>query len=378
MKRNFPSVPISPKIRNMDLKPISHVSAWYGRDLAQRRYEWQVVLSPQQITELMETILSAELEGLEVLDLTVENFKLPGWADLFARLKEDLFNGLGFILLRGFPSGDLTPLQRGLGYFGIGVHLGIAIPQNAAGHALGHVCDIGVDSEKITGRGYQSKTELNFHTDSADVVGLLCVRQARSGGISKLVSSLTIYNEMVKACPDLARVLMGPIFRDRREEVPIGQGPWYCIPVFNPHQGRILTTYVRSTVRKAERFAELPRVTPRQEEAMNVFDSLAADPINHIQMDLKPGDIQFVCNHFILHSRTAYEDYPEPSNRRHLLRLHLACRDGPDLPPIYENLRGFNEDGRPAGTCLPGVLPSAPLEPIDGGPGDFKNRKRLT
>ena len=377
MKFKFPSVPINPNICNMSLKPISHASAWYGKDLAQQSCKWQIVLSSKQITELTETILRAESEGLKLLDLTVENFKLPSWTDLFARLKKDLFNGLGFALLRGFPSDELTPLQRGLGYFGMGVHLGLAIPQNAAGHVLGHVCDIGVDSEKITGRGYQSKTELNFHTDSADVVGLLCVRQARSGGISKLVSSSTIYNEMVKSFPDLVRVLMGPIFRDRREEVPRGQGPWYCIPVFNPHQGRVLTTYVRSTVRKAERFPEIPRVTPRLETAMNVFDSLADDPINHLQMDFKPGDIQFVCNHFILHSRTAYEDDPDPKNRRHLLRLHLACRDGPDLPLIYENLRGFNEDGRPAGTCLPGVSLSAPLEPIDGGPGKFANRRRL-
>ena len=124
MKFKFPSVPINPNIYNMGLKPISHVSAWYGKDLAQQRYKWQIVLRSKQITELTETILRAESEGLKLLDLTVENFKLPSWTDLFARLKKDLFNGLGFALLRGFPSDELTPLQRGLGYFGMGVHLG--------------------------------------------------------------------------------------------------------------------------------------------------------------------------------------------------------------------------------------------------------------
>jgi hypothetical protein len=213
--------------------------------------------------------------------------------------------------------------------------------------------------------------------DSTDIVGLLSVGKARSGGLSSLVSSVTLYNEMLKRRPDLVRVLMGPVYRDRREEIPPGQGPWYVIPVFNPHRGRVFTTYVRSTVRKAQRFPELPRISPQLEEAMDCLDAMAEDPAYHLDMVLEPGDIQFVCNHFVLHSRTSFEDDPDRSMRRHLLRLHLACADGPSLPPVYENLRGFNENGRPAGMLLAGVGLNAPLEPVDGGPGAFARRMRV-
>ncbi|MBL22377.1 MAG: hypothetical protein CMM48_00605 [Rhodospirillaceae bacterium] len=373
---DFPSVPVTPVSDDMHLAPLEGAAAWYGPDLEARPESWIVGIGDEQIADLRSAIAQAEATGLGVLELTAENFPLPSWGDLLTGVKADLFNGRGFTLLRGFPVDDLTPLQRGLGYFGIGAHLGKAIPQNAKGHALGHVCDIGVDKNKTTGRGYQSNARLKFHTDSADIVGLLCVRQARSGGLSSLVSSITVYNELLKRRPDYVRLLMGPIYRDRREEVPVGQGPWYCIPAFNPFQQRLFTTYVRSTVRKAARFSELPPISAELNDAMDMFDDIAADPAHHLNMDFMPGDIQLVCNHFILHSRTGFEDFPDLAKRRHLLRLHLACPDGPQLPPVYENLRGYNEDGRPAGTRLPGVALTAPLEPVDGGPGGMDQRKR--
>lgn len=109
---------------------------------------------------------------------------------------------------------------------------------------------------------------------------------------------------------------------------------------------------------------------------MNFLDALADDRAYHLDMDLEPGDIQLVCNHFVLHSRTSFEDYPDKAARRHLLRLHLACADGPALPPVYENLRGYNEHGRPSGMLLEGVRLNAPLTPVDGGPGTSAQRMR--
>lgn len=350
---DFFSIPVPPVADDLPLEPFAGEGAWYGPAMKQRAQEWQMPFSEKQIAVLRDAIESAEKAGLGPLDLTAANFPLPGWEDLFASTKKDLFEGRGFILLRGFPVDELTALQRAIGYFGIGAHLGRAVPQNAKGHAIGHICDIGVDYTKTTGRGYQSNVKLNFHTDLTDIVGLLCVRHAKKGGASRIVSSATIYNEMLKRRPDLVRLLMGPIYRDRREEVPVGQGPWYCIPAFNPFRGRLFTTYVRSTVQKATRFTELPPISPELEEAMDLLESLAADPAYHLDMDFRPGDIQFLCNHFILHGRTAYEDYDEPAKRRHLLRLQLACPDGPALPPVYENLRGYDEHGRPQGRAPP-------------------------
>lgn len=344
--------------------------------MARNPGDWTHALSASQIAELRYAIRRVEDAGIDVVDIRAEDFPLPSWDVILRRVRDDMFDGRGFALLRGFPVADLSPLQRCLGYFGIGAHFGIATSQNAKGHAVGHVCDIGVDARAVTGRGYQSNFRLPYHSDSSDVVALLCINKAKSGGLSSLVSSVTLYNEMLRRRPDLVRVLMGPVYRDRREEIPPNQGPWYVIPVFNPYHGRLFTTYVRSTVRKAQRFSELPRISPQLEEAMDLLDSLANDPAYNLQMDFQPGDIQFVCNHFVLHSRTAFDDHPDRDLRRHLLRLHLACPDGPDLPPVYENLRGYNDHGRPAGMLLSGVRLSVPLEPVDGGPGTFAQRRK--
>lgn len=375
---DFPSAPV-PHLPEIFPPPaIKGPQVWRGPDLIAKPSEWRYSLSTDQITELRVAINQVERSGIDVVDIRFEDFPLPSWKVVFDRLRRDLFNGRGFAVLRGFPVANLSSLQRGIAYFGIGTHLGTAIPQNAAGHVLGHVCDIGVDSKKTTGRGYQSNTRLAFHSDSADIVGLLCVNKAKKGGLSSLVSSVTLFNEIRTRRPDLLRELMGPIYRDRRKEIPIGQGRFYIIPAFNLYQGRVFTTYVRSTVSKAQRFSDVPRISPKLNEAMNLLDQLAEDPAFRLDMDFEPGDVQFVCNHFILHSRTSFENHEDPLLQRHLLRLHLACANGPELPPVYENLRGFNKDGRPAGMKLPGVKLKAPLVPIDGGPGDKIQRLRKT
>lgn len=375
---DFPSVPVPVPEDDCPLHPVTGPQAWLGPDLERKPEIWTYELSDTQVAELRDAIRRVEAAGIDVVDIRAGDFPLPSWDLLLRTLRKDLFDGRGFALLRGFPVAELSPLQRCLGYFGIGSHFGSATSQNAKGHAVGHVCDLGVDDGKVTGRGYQSNSLLPFHTDSTDIVGLLCVNKAKRGGYSSLVSSVTLYNTMLEQRPDLVRALMGPVYRDRREEIPLGQGPWYVIPVFNFHGGRLFTTYVRSTVRKAQRFPEIPRVSPQLEEAMDLLDAMANDPAHHLKMDFQPGDIQFVCNHFVLHSRTGFEDHPDPARRRHLLRLHLACADGPALPPVYENLRGFNAQRRPAGMLLDGARLNAPPEPVDGGPGAFAHRVRAS
>jgi hypothetical protein len=376
LRLSFASVNVPPVPKEMPLHSMPGPQGWLGPDLTRRPGDWTYALSKAQVGDLRNAIARAEAAGIDIVDIRPGDFPLPSWDTLLPRLWKDMFEGRGFAVLRGFPVGELSPLQRCLGYFGIGSYFGVAVSQNAKGHAIGHICDLGVDDGKVTGRGYQTNFRLPYHTDSSDIVGLLCIGKSKSGGLSSLVSSVTLYNEMLKRRPDLVRVLMGPVYRDRREEIPPGQGPWYVIPVFNLYGGRLFTTYVRSTVQKAQRFTEVPRISPEIEEAMDFLDRLADDPAYHLDMDLQPGDIQFVCNHFVMHSRTSFEDDPARLLRRHLLRLHLACSDGPELPPVYENLRGYNKEGRPAGLLLEGVRLNVPLEPIDGGPGDPRRRMR--
>ena len=155
--------------------------------------------------------------------------------------------------------------------------------------------------------------------------GLLCLKTAKSGGLSALVSSTTIFNEMRRRRPDLLKLLFQPVATDRRGEVPEGQKPYFQIPTFNWHKGFLTAIYQRQYINSAQRFADAPRLTPAHVEALDLFDSLANDPKLHMFMEFKPGDVQLVHNHTMLHDRTGFVDWPEPERRRHLLRLWLAA-----------------------------------------------------
>ena len=181
-------------------------------------------------------------------------------------------------------------------------HLRVVHP--AQGHVLGHVQDLGLDAADPNVRIYQTRERQTFHTDSCDVVALLCLKTAQSGGLSALVSSTTIFNEMRRRRPDLLQLLFEPIATDRRGEVPEGGKPFFEIPVFTWHRGYLNAIYQRQYIDSAQRFPEAPRLTPAHIEALDLFDSLADDPKLNMLMEFRPGDVQLVHNHTLLHDRT--------------------------------------------------------------------------
>ena len=353
--------------------PVEGARVWHGPDMAARSDIWTYRLTEGQIAELDLAVERTKALGVDVVNIRRQDFPLPGMDETLRRVRDDLLHGVGFAVIRGIPVDRYGTLETAIAYFGLGSHLGEAVSQNAKGHALGHVCDLGFgDSlwEVPTARGYQTAEKLIFHTDASDLVGLLCLRIAKSGGLSRIASTGAVFNAVLEARPDLLRPLMKPIYRDRRGEIPAGRNPWYKLPVFNLHEGRLLTNYVRSVIQKAQRFPEVPRLTNDLIEAMDLVDSIAADPAVYLELEFEPGDIQLLCNHYITHSRTAYEDYPEPGRKRHLLRLWLACDEGPPLPPPYDEFMGKTASGRPNGYLMPGVQLSAPLDIEYGGPED--------
>jgi len=229
---------------------------------------------------------------------------------------------------------------------------------------LGHVANLGKDYADPTTRGYQTKAELRFHTDGGDIVGLLCIRPGRSGGLSRVVSSTAVWNEIVRRRPDLARQLRLPYWFSRVGELSPGQARAYRMPLFRECDGRMIAFLVQSMIEKAQAFPEVPRLTQAQQEALQLVEELAGDPSLRLDMDFRPGDMQFLLNHATFHSRTAYEDWPEPERRRHLLRLWLSCEDGPALPPnAADGPQGTSATGRPTGVNVEGVERVAPLEP---------------
>lgn len=227
--------------------------------------------------------------------------------------------------------------------------------QNAAGHLLGHVRDLGLSSDDPNTRIYQTRERQTHHTDSCDVVGLLCLRAAKAGGLSSLVSSTTIFNEIRRRRPDLLRVLLDPIETDRRGEVPEGSKPYFTIPVFNSHEGMFSAIYQRQYIESARRFEGVAPLSKLQIEALDLLDQLANDSHLNLMMELEPGDIQLVHNHTILHDRTAFEDYREPERKRHLLRLWMAPLNARSLPEVYAERFGSLTPGDRGGVTVPGV-----------------------
>jgi len=354
-----------------------HPGAWFGPDMAAHPERWVWQLDERQIAELDATVGRLDATGRDIVTLTAADAPLPGLADDMTKMRREVLDGVGFRLVRGVPVERYTTRQSAIAFWCFGAHLGEVVPQNAKGHLLGHVRDLGYDSTKPTARAYQTSDMLPFHCDTGgDVVALLSLRTSRSGGLSGIVSSLSVYNRMAERRPDLVRALMQPTYRDRREEIPEGRGHWYPMPVFNVHEGRLIVTYSRSIIRKAQRHPEVPRITPLLEEALDYLDATAMEPDLRLNMQFLPGDMQFLCHHTTLHSRTGYVDWDDEEKKRHLMRMWIACPDGPALPDYFIEMQGLNAAGRPRGICCPGAIFSAPLVAEDGGAGDAARRRR--
>ncbi len=193
--------------------------------------------------------------------MSTDIFPLPTVGPTLQSLHNDLQHGIGFWLIRGLPVDIDSIRSASTIFYGIGSHLGSARSQNAMGHILGHVRDIGTDLKDAKTRIYQTSARQTFHTDSCDAVGLLCLRQALEGGDSPLASTLTVYNEMMHQCPDLAEHLFRPVATDRRGEVSDGEKPYFMIPVRNWFEGCLTGRYQRQYIDSAVRFEEAARPT---------------------------------------------------------------------------------------------------------------------
>lgn len=343
------------------LAPLDGPAAWRGPAMAESEV-WLERLDGREIDELEAAYSALEDRKVALIDIDERNFVLPRLTERLTALREEVVNGRGFVLLRGLPVGD-WPLEKSAAiYWGIGRHFGNPRSQNGKGHLLGHVRDLGFDLKDENVRVYQTRERQTFHTDSCDIVSLLCLKTARSGGLSALVSSVTVFNEMVRRRPDLARRLFQPFATDRRGEVPEGQKPWFDLPVFNWFQGRLSTIYARRYIESAQRFDAARRLSDDDREALDLFDSLAEDSSLNFEMEFRPGDMQFVNNHVMLHDRTGYEDWPEPERKRHLLRLWLAPPNGRPLPEVYAQRYGSVAVGERGGIICRETELCAPLE----------------
>ncbi len=344
------------------LKIFKNEQAWYGPAVENSR-EWVYQLDSTEIAEVDRAISAFKKTGKDVAELLKEDFPLGKLGEKVSSFKSDLFDGRGFILIRGVPVERYSKLDSAIVFLGIGCYLGMPVSQNGKGHILGHVKNLGADFSDPETRGYQTNSQLAFHTDYSDVVGLLCLQTPKSGGESSLASSTTVWNEMFKRDPALAEVMTQAVCYTRWGEIADGEKRYNEVPVFTPMKNRMVSFFnARRTIMKAQAFPEVPRVTDEQLKALDLLESIVHDPAIHMNMTLEKGDIQFLCNHYVFHTRTAYEDWPEMEKRRHLLRLWLACEDGPEIPEFMTNFQGKTSTGRPAGIHVKGVPFRIPME----------------
>lgn len=341
---------------------IDKPSAWRGKDMDASPDRWLYHLTPADIADLEQAAQHYLSLGRDVGEISKDAFPLTTFSTHLERLKEKLLQGVGVEVLRGLPIATYSQEVAATIFCGLGSHLGSARSQNAQGHILGHVRDIGADASDPNTRIYQTHERQTFHTDSADVVGLLCIREAKQGGRSLLVSVESIYNRMRAERPDLLERLFDPIATDRRGEIPDGAKPFMDIPVLNWHAGHLTVFYQRQYIDSAQRFDGAMHLTPAHVEALDLFDELANDPDLCFGMQLQPGDMQFVYNHAQMHDRTAFVDWPDPAKRRHLMRLWLSLEGDRPLPTCFRQRYGSIEIGNRGGIITQQTKLHAPLD----------------
>lgn len=361
----------------LEIEAPSGVSAdpagWSGESLSGST-DWQYRLDSRDLAELAGALEFVKDSGMSTINLrSRSDFPLDRLARTLDSVSGDVHNGRGFVLIKGMPVDQYSREDIAIMYWGIGIYLGYPVSQNAKGHMLGHVTDLGHGSLRIERfgeneqvfnhtdiRGYNTRERFHFHTDGSDVVGLLCLHPAMQGGQSIIASSVALHNEILRRRPDLLSVLYQPFWVSRQNEVPTGATPYFQMPVFHEYQGRFLAYYTRAYIESCKVFSELPALTAEQYEAFALIDDVLADPRMQLSMNLEKGDIQFLNNHVVLHTRTAYEDFVEPERKRHLLRLWLASPEARPLPHWYYDEAGA---GRRAGIYVPGMTEVASLEP---------------
>ena len=304
--------------------PLQHRSAWYGVDIRRQvgtpLNDIQYALSLADIEEIEAAMAHARAVGKPTISLSASDFPLDRLQQRLEAIRIELGEGRGFALIKGVPVARWSAADSELFFWCLGQHLGSPGLQNPQGDLLGHVIDTGDATADPLVRLYRTASNINYHCDGADVVGLLCLRAADAGGTSRIASSVTVFNELLKARPELATRLFGDIRMDRRNEENPGELP-YSILQPSRYDGSTLRTFYHSDYFRsvARHVGALPEA---EQELLDCYESIAEREDVRFEMQFEPGDVQLLSNHTVIHARTAYED--RTGRQRHLLRLWLT------------------------------------------------------
>jgi TfdA family taurine catabolism dioxygenase TauD len=306
-------------------------SAWVRADV--RAEDWRVELTPACLDEIRQVIEELRAYPLPTIVLKPDDFAMPACAAAMARVRDMLSRGVRFAIVDRLPMAELDSGEATAIYWLLSSMVARPVAQKLDGTLIYDVLDTGAEALPGSGvRPDKTSIEIRFHNDNAynatppDYVGLLCLRRAMSGGHSRVISFHTAHNRLLAQCPERLARLYEPFWFDRQREFHEGESPIFAAPVFAG--GTETEPKARFSVHQINSGYALKGepVDPAGEAALAAMLEIFEDPALSIDFDLEPGHIQFVDNRTLGHSRTAFVDYPEPTQKRHLVRLWL--RDG--------------------------------------------------
>ncbi|MBO1110448.1 TauD/TfdA family dioxygenase [Bordetella petrii] len=340
-------------------KLLEGACVWTGAEMVENQ-RW-VKRFPAAVLESIDSAVH-QVRDIDWKAVTRRNFPLPGAEAFFDDVREELENGSGMVKMQGLDVSRYNPDQLRRIWYGLGAHLGTPLFQNRRGEVMREIKDEGAgvavklygatvdaDGKEFLSSGARtlSPGQLRFHTDRCDVVGLLCVRQASEGGVSKLASSATVYNEMLKRRPDLHALLCKPIPRARFGEEAGGEHIAYDLPVFGVRDGKLTSHFSLTYIENAQLMPGVRKLSDAEHEALRLLLDLAQE--HCFEMRFAPGDIQLLNNHVIYHGRTAFKDDASTNQDRMLMRLWLGVPNSRALPNDHAVLWGDISAGKPHG-----------------------------
>ena len=331
---------------------------WNGKAL-QETEGWIAQLDTQDVASISSAVAATRTRPLS--ELSPNDFDFGNFGNRLQALRDEVLQGKGFVVLHGLPGNEWSDEELVRAYWGIGQWFGDPVSQNAKAHLLGHVIDQRGPAAADT-RIYQTNRAQPFHSDSCDIVGLLCLRKAKAGGTSAIASSAAIYNHLLAKQPAMLRELCGQFQCDRYGEIPAGKLPWYTVRVFNHIDDNLVCCGMDPDIRSAQRLDNVTPLTASQAHALDAFQDTARELA--LNMTLERGDIQLVNNHVVVHARGSFEDYEDRNRRRYMARLWLSSPLGRELPDFLSERWGNIKAGtKRGGISVPGAKPVVYLDP---------------
>jgi hypothetical protein len=306
--------------------PVVDGAAWRGSEIGSGA-GWRLRLADDQVAEFEDATEAACRTGKPTVALKASDFPLPTMAEEIRRWAEEIDVGRGFQVVSGAPVDRWSRRKIEIFFWCLGLHMGRPGAQNPRGDLLGEIRDTGADVSDPYVRLYQTRSEIAYHCDAADVVGLLCLRSADLGGKSRIASSVTVFNTLRALRPDLAQRLFEPFSLDIRNEDPSGSLNHIEVPPCRFSNQRLRTFYHSDYFRSAQRHSDVPRFTQDELTLLDLYEEIANDPEVRLEMSLEPGDIQWLSNHSIVHSRSGYQDKSSSTHGRELLRLWISLEN---------------------------------------------------